>query len=206
MQTDDYIIETIYNLVKENPEIIEQDKADDYAIFDLACSFHEAGLRCLQDVVVENKTMTATVPAIVNFALAAELYIKARLKSLKIERRVHKLDELFGLLDQPFKDEVIRSYQALAERNLKQFYEDTKLFTNAFVDWRYLYEKIEVGISVSRLISFVKSLHFAAMVTESKWVLEDSYTNIRLNTKDLPITRHVISFGKGVMLRAQLRS
>ncbi len=104
-----------------------------------AKAFKKSAERSLEQRKLPNgQIQSLAVPAIVNFAFSIELYLKYLLiKNGAGFKKVHKLFDLFNLLNTDIKQEIIKSTtynQAEFELLLEQH-------TNAFIDWRYLHEK-----------------------------------------------------------------
>lgn len=101
-------------------------------------------------------------PKIVNASFSCELYIKIILKILNTSfNRNHKLKDLFELLPIDLQDDVRKKYNSIPNRNLN-FDEELSRSTEAFVNWRYIYEQPMQEIKPQFLIDFSKFLFLAA--------------------------------------------
>jgi hypothetical protein len=104
-------------------------------------------------------------PFVVNAAFACEMYLKA-LQSLTGQiDETHSLNVLFRHLPNKMKDKInALNRQKAAQFQLESrtsFKEHLKTISNAFVDWRYIYEqeKATANISVILLILTVLDTH-----------------------------------------------
>ena len=96
------------------------------------------------------------IPTVVNASFACELYLKALvIWQEKAEKpiRVHKLSELFEMIDAEDRDIVIKSADIF---DWNTFFTEAD---NAFVDWRYIHENDGIKkISIGDLIRFSDAL------------------------------------------------
>ena len=137
-----------------------------------ADDFAEAYCRCIKG---ENPTIdeygrtccsVLNIPAIVNAAFACELYIKSILVTTTKE---HDLEILYSQLDNE-KQSEIRSYVDKCFNGHPTYKFDTclKRASNAFVDWRYIYEDEHsdgyMGCFINEYLEFFK--HFIFILKE----------------------------------------
>ena len=92
-----------------------------------------------QEIMVQN-----FIPEIVLKAFSCELFLKSLIKNDNI-KKIHKLDELFECLNKDDKDTIRESIiQFKSQKDSytnDNFNSDLERVANAFVDWRYFYEK-----------------------------------------------------------------
>ena len=128
-----------------------------------ANAFFLASGRAFETKVAEGKFESAKIPAIVCAAFSIELALKAniafqgdadKLKKLKSSDR-HNLFKLFELLLVETQDEIFIGTK-LAK---SEFLEKIQTISNAFVDWRYVYEKDEISIDYTFLNDFAQTLN-----------------------------------------------
>lgn len=112
-------------------------------ISETAIAYFLAAERCEeQRRISQNQVEWLLVPAVTNRAFSIELFLKAILQNDGISKYGHKLHDLFNKLRHERKTQIIKETgldSELFQRNL------TKI-SNAFVEWRYLYEKEDIQI------------------------------------------------------------
>ncbi|MDO9623161.1 MAG: hypothetical protein Q7J46_04165 [Pseudomonas sp.] len=115
----------------------------------LIAATRSAELRVIDDGA---RFESAVVPAIVCAAFSIELGLKSLVyKESNIEcKREHKLEALFKKLLPSTQAAIVQ------ELNMQpnEFNEQISLASNAFVDWRYVYEKSSISIN----FEFLKAL------------------------------------------------
>ena len=117
-----------------------------------ASAFKKSAERSLERRPLPNGQIESLiVPAVVNLAFSIELYLKFLLTKNKKQCRGHKLLDLFNSLDSTVKQEIIK----LTEYDEEEFKILLSKHTEAFVEWRYFYERNE-NINVN--IEFMKKL------------------------------------------------
>lgn len=183
--------------------VAQQSKSSDQVIFDVGTSFHEAAMRCAHPIQNPDGTQsTPTSPMICCFAFASELYLKSLLHGSNA--RGHNLSTLFGRLSSDDRQGVADRYEALTERKLPQLRRDIDCMADAFVNWRYIYEKSSAKIPVHRLATISRSFYQHLRNVRPQWTV-NPHTNERIN---LPVQGDVAStiyMGGGIMVRARLR-
>lgn len=118
-----------------------------------ADSFYKAFERCMeQRVLSEDKFEILVVPGTVNIAFACELYLKAILRESGNKTKLHNLEKLYVKLPDEIKNEIEKNF------NGDDFLKELKGICNAFVDWRYVYEKETIEINFAFLYKFAKVL------------------------------------------------
>lgn len=108
-----------------------------------ARSFFIAGARSGNQVWLSPNSYNLTVaPAVTCYAMSIELYIKLLCKiSTGSYDHHHRISEHFKQLPEFDKDNLAVHYEQSIGRSRLQLEEDIKLISEAFVDWRYLYDK-----------------------------------------------------------------
>lgn len=124
------------------------------SIYNIAHTFHLAAQRCEEQRPLQNGKFEMLIcPAIVNYAFACELYIKYLLQINGVEQcRKHKLTDLFGLLPETSQQEI------RTKMNTANFNQELNSISNAFVDWRYIYEKNNAFLHIDFLRRFCVAL------------------------------------------------
>ena len=177
------------------------------SIFDTGCSFHGAGIRCLTSVPNDDGTVAMpTSPAITCYAFAAELYIKALLQSDGVNAKGHKLHLLYGRLAPEIKDRVFAKYVSLLPgRTSEQFRVDLGQISNAFVDWRYIFEQSDIAIPLHRLVAFAWSLFSSIKDVKPNWSVQRDMDKRLAEKPDLSALR-IIGIGGGRMLMLKMKN
>lgn len=120
------------------------ERFDCQEMFRVACTFCE----CADMAQEKFQHDTADIgfyntPSIVNSAFACEVFMKAILKFKQIEApKAHKLRELYDKLPDELR-ERIKQKVSCGYRDMWQTWFGSELIdqiSNAFVDWRYIYE------------------------------------------------------------------
>jgi len=133
-------------------------------MFKHACAFADCAVFCFKDknnLIV--RTQWYSTPGIVNSAFACEVFIKAllvyhgmTLDQIKpIGHRLEKLWNAYAIKDSQTSSQVqdsIRNYFQSGDNTL--FDRKLKEASNAFVDWRYMYEGREVELNLHFLMAF----------------------------------------------------
>jgi DNA-binding phage protein len=113
------------------------------SISETANAYLLAAERCEeQRRINQNQVEWLLVPAVTNRAFSIELFLKEILKSDGISKKGHKLDQLFGALKQERKMQIIKQ----TGLDSQTFERDLRKISNAFVEWRYLFEKNDIKI------------------------------------------------------------
>lgn len=81
-------------------------------------------------------------PCIVNLSFACELYLKYLIMTQNGEKQVtgHKLQDLFNTLTEDMQKEIESDYNK--NKSILSFTDCIQIHNDAFVDIRYLYEKV----------------------------------------------------------------
>ena len=106
-----------------------------YTIYQQAEAFKLAYERCMM-CINQNGAIILPIPAMVNSAFSVELFLKAVIKEKTSECRSHKLSDLFNRLPIEIQQEIMN------ETNHSDFETQIERFSDAFVDFRYIYEDI----------------------------------------------------------------
>lgn len=125
------------------------------AALSIARSFRLAFEKCHgSGLPSDHGVPNAIVPSIVCLAFAIEVGFKAILLGSNAPATGHRLDKLFEALPVEDREKVL--FHSGVERTA--FEQNLELVANAFVDWRYIYEKRGV-VSISE--QFLQMLWFA---------------------------------------------
>ncbi len=124
-----------------------------------AIAFFQAGSRCEADFrLTPNVTNHLAAPAIVCYAFAIERDIKLLNHMVQASvKKKHNLIDLFNTLPKDYI-QVIVKYYGLSEVELR---EAIQTVSNAFVEWRYLYEQNGAIMSITVLANICICLHKA---------------------------------------------
>lgn len=102
-------------------------------------------------------------PFIVNGVFSAEMYLKTLLEIYKKNEHGHNLSALFKQLPNKVKDKInkkkLRFEAKYGVQSGIPFIKHIKECANAFVDWRYMYEKSELHFDVQKIIFILHTLH-----------------------------------------------
>ena len=115
-----------------------------------ATSFLSVAIDLSQDLI--GMTAGKMYPCVVNGAFACELFMKAIIGASNPNGipRSHKLKDLFSTLDQKTQNAIETDYLNSSDFPLNDLLNESD---NAFVDWRYAYEK-KVRLHYVALIEF----------------------------------------------------
>lgn len=99
-------------------------------------------------VVSDLRAIGLAIPIAVNCAFTCEMFLKsflseANIVQLKNNNKAHKLDELFICLKETTKKDIVERVIIKMGKGYdeSQFYNDLTKNSNAFVEWRYFFEK-----------------------------------------------------------------
>ena len=111
-----------------------------FGIISHADGFRKVALRCNEQRQVDNFTIEwLPIQGTINAAFACELYLKSILKSKKgytnnqLRKLKHNLNDIYSELPDEIKSKLERSVDTSKLLDI----------SNAFVNWRYLYEDIQ---------------------------------------------------------------
>ena len=149
---------------EENRIMTGNSFVDAKRMFKHACAFADCAVFCFKDknnLIV--RTQWYSTPGIVNSAFACEVFIKAllvyhgmTLDQIKpIGHRLENLWNAYAIKDSQTSSQVqesIRNYYQSEDNTL--FDRKLKEASNAFVDWRYMYEGREVELNLHFLMAF----------------------------------------------------
>ncbi len=138
-------------------------------MFDQANSFYICANLCKRELDKKPQRHDLySTPEIVNLAFACEVYIKTLLDFYGIEfGKKHKLNELFALLPEKMRNEIdkqtffIHPVYSAINRQILTDPLGRKLLdveADAFVNWRYSYEKYPLSCHVGFLRAFSEVL------------------------------------------------
>lgn len=107
----------------------------------------------------KNNLRSKTFPFIVNKAFACEIYLKLILKAQKDkeEKDEHNLNNLAKeiAIDIEFKKYLLLNRLQLSDQEFEEYLNN---ISNAFIIWRYIYEKKNIKIMIGFLNSFCNFL------------------------------------------------
>lgn len=115
------------------------DMNSDFGILTITASGYLGTAELIRDNIKDGIKfcLSYSGPYIVNMIFACELYLKALLCHDKIDyKKIHKLDELFELLPEEYKQEITNSYNSKVTNGIS-LNEFTQKHANAFVEKRY---------------------------------------------------------------------
>ena len=112
------------------------------------CSFANCGELC-KKMTLDNNSAFLSNPMIINYAFACEVFLKTLLEAYQLPQcQSHKLNELFQKLPEKvqldIESELEKKVGALTDA---WGYSLLEQVSNAFVEWRYIYEKFPSQIS-----------------------------------------------------------
>lgn len=119
-----------------------------------ATSFLSVAINLSQDLI--GMVAGKMYPCVVNGAFACELFMKAIIGTSNPDGipKSHKLKDLFSMLDQRTQNAIEADYLNGSDYPLNDLLNE---LDNAFVDWRYAYEK-KVQLHYVALVEFGKVL------------------------------------------------
>ena len=134
------------------------------SIYDQAVSFaNSSNLIYEKDLKKTPRNGQGITPFVVNAAFSAELYLKCLLKTCGKDIHSHTLTALFKALPNKIKDKINKHKKQLeAEYDVEKnalFKEHLKNINNAFINWRYVYEKNDEYIHIPTTIFVLHVLH-----------------------------------------------
>lgn len=117
---------------------------------------------------VPPRRLVSIVPFIVNSAFAIELFLKALHEKFGSPKRGHKLLLLYDQLPQEALDRIQSASATIAVKTSPPVYYEPRrvlvTLNSAFEDWRYLYERDNLGpIHMEPTINVLKVLHQACL-------------------------------------------
>lgn len=130
-----------------------------------AVAFHEAGNRCYRNEpsIISPKTgeVFLGAPCIVCYAFSIELYLKLASYLLlgKYDMREHKLGVLFRNLPKDIREKIEDHYEIIHPRMVWSVEQELAEASDAFVDWRYIHEKMSVEADPENLARIGTALH-----------------------------------------------
>ncbi len=176
--------------------------ARDQQAFLIGIDFHEAAIRASVEVIdQEGAPVIALCPMIVSCAFAAELYLKA-LATLGTGRppiRGHKLHLLFGRLSDQTRPVIADAYKARTGRDATALVGDLRAFSDAFIEWRYIFEGAGRQVRVNLLIAFVQASYEAVRKLYPEWAVRTDQDH-RLREPPQTPNMTVANLGGGTFL------
>ena len=141
---------------------------DNMLVFE-AKSFYNAYIALEQlDRDNDHPPMLFHIPMIVNGAFAIEITFKAILTKNQIEYgKEHNLAVLFLKLPESFRREIVGSFIQTAPEylDMRRLSDELIILSNAFVDWRYGFEKNSVPALDMRFLSVFANAAICVMLS-----------------------------------------
>jgi hypothetical protein len=129
------------------------------SIRDNAVSFKQASERCLEARNLSSVTFQMlVVPAVVNIAFSAELFLKFLIASKGVKIKSHNLLDLYSSLEELTKSEIVN----LTSYKREEFEQILKIHSELFVEWRYVHERFTAKADLRFMKQFVDSLEINA--------------------------------------------
>jgi hypothetical protein len=166
--------------------------------FLIGLQFHEAGIRTAAEIKDRDGTPVAvTCPMIVCYAFSAELYLKS-LTSRPI--RSHELKTLFSGLPRQARKIIEDLYKQRTGRGQSALNADLDTMSNAFADWRYVFEG-DGGqqLHFHLLNAFVKSTFECVRLLKPYWEVSATREARFLADEEKPIMT-IKNLGGGTFL------
>lgn len=128
-----------------------------------AITFLDCACLCNETVRLDKgsaRSIYLGTAVIVNCAFACEIFLKLLLEFNNVKyKKQHGLKELFDLLPEELRVKInrhlLQNYGTLKDSNGFEF---LQLYSNAFTEWRYSYEKFNLRIERNFLFLFCKIL------------------------------------------------
>jgi predicted DNA binding CopG/RHH family protein len=140
-------------------------------------SFYLAHQRCIEERrLPDGQIQLLVIPAIVCAAFSIELGFKAIVLQSGGSVSGHKLKELFSALEAPTQQQIV-SAVGVAEG---EFNTSLAEASNAFVEWRYIYERESANANVEFLSKLSKATQDARYSLNKQ-----KRINIRMSERDL---------------------
>ncbi|WP_152004395.1 hypothetical protein [Desulfoluna spongiiphila] len=141
-----------------------RDTSTTEAMFGIASSFaHTAKYIYEKDLMSLPRNARGLSPFIVNASFSAEMYLKCLLKIHDTTIQTHVLTTLFKQLPNILKNKIHKKKQELETKfDVNQnliFRKHLEQINNAFVTWRYIYEKQGEQIHIPTVIFVLQVLH-----------------------------------------------
>jgi hypothetical protein len=130
--------------------------------------------------------------------------LKALLISRNRPSRGHKLQLLFNALDKSDIRGIGVQYAQLTGRRRSLLIKDIILVSNAFVEWRYIFEAGTVTLSPTRLSNIALAVYEHIRLSSAEWLVTKNLdTKVRTPlAEDVALT---LAIGGGRMVRAVRR-
>ena len=142
-----------------------KEKSTIEAMYGQAVSFaHASNYLYENDLRKKPRNPRGIAPFIVNASFSAEMYLKC-LKTLygEVPKETHTLTALFKQLPNKLKDKINKKKKQLEiQHEVKSgvlFKEHLKHINNAFINWRYIYEKESDYVNIPTTIFILHVLH-----------------------------------------------
>jgi hypothetical protein len=168
---------------RPTPPLVEQ-------IFRQASEFHEGAQRSLEHRTgSDGQSSFPFVSAVVGLAFACELYLKA-LYALETgkTRTGHRLNVLFAGLPAHIQRAVTERYEARRRGLGARLATDLVTFSNAFAEWRYVYEMAAGEMDVVGLGQLASGLYETCLSLKPELPrTEYAHTRLTAGAQGIPI-------------------
>ncbi|MDI1363519.1 MAG: hypothetical protein PSX79_01390 [bacterium] len=174
----------------------------DQQAFLLAVEFHESAIRAFDTTVAPNgKPICATIPGIVSYAFAAELYLKslAGVGTGPGPIKGHRLNILYARLDGGVRAEIANRFQRRTGRGPGDLAKDLQDFGQVFQEWRYVYEGDGLQVRVNLLVAFTQGLFETARSIFPDWAV-DPWQEDRFRAMPDQPSMTMVNLGGGTFL------
>jgi len=138
-------------------------------IFNQAQSFANAAANIYEkDLSSLPRNSHSICPFIVNAAFSAEMYLKCLQEINGEVIESHVLTSLFKALPNKTKDRINKNCKKFESQYVVEqgvlFKDHLKNINNAFVNWRYIYEKRAESVNIQQTIFILQVLHETAVI------------------------------------------
>lgn len=129
-------------------------------MFDQANSFYICSQLCKRELDKQpGRHDIYATPQIVNLAFACEVYLKTLLTFSEIDiKKKHKLNDLFDALPDEDKRHIETYMQTCYPFQSVVGWRKIDIEANAFVNWRYSYERVTLSCDISYLEALAQIL------------------------------------------------
>lgn len=110
-----------------------------YKMFKHGCKFYDCAIMC-QDVHELREHFDFKVPEIVNMAFSCEVFLKTIIVIEGKKVKGHKLKELWNELNPCYAQMIMDELKSVTELEQDDILASIENISNAFAEWRYLYE------------------------------------------------------------------
>ena len=153
--------------------------------FLLGMMFHENGIRGGTTAYdPDGRPISALCPMVVCYAFAAELYLKSLISK---PIRGHELNTLYKAVPGPLRSAIASIYLKRTGRNQAALRADLDAMSNAFAEWRYVFESDGQQLQFNLLNAFTRSVFEVAHSNRPAWHVSKDREDHLLADSDNPI-------------------